>query len=70
MAHKKKKFADSDNSRKAFRWRKRNNCMTHEDIKRDELNGETNHGSKIQALIESGEVKVKIKGSKKVWRGK
>lgn len=62
MAHRKNKpYLDSDNSRQAYRWRKRNGCMTNMDKKRNETYQETSHNSKINALIQSGEVKTKIK---------
>ena len=70
MAHKKNKFLDSDNSRKAYRWRKRNDCMTKADIERESIHSETKHQSKLNALIQSGEIKTKIKMSKLVARGK
>jgi len=61
MAHKKKIYEDYDNSRKAYRWRKKNNCMTKADLEREEKHAEIRHGSKMEALINSGEVKVKVK---------
>lgn len=69
MAHKaNRKYLDSDNSRKAFRWRLRKGCMTSADKKRKEMMETTEHGKKLKALIESGEIKTKIiRGGKKMF---
>lgn len=61
MAHKKKKYDDWDNSRKAFRWRLKHNILTNTDKQRLEKHSEVKHQSKINALIQSGEVRTKIK---------
>ena len=67
MSHS-KKFKDSDNSRSAYRYRVRNNIMTAQDKKRLELNQNTQHGKKLEALIQSGEVRTKIKrGGTKIF---
>ena len=63
MAHKNKKnnVHDNDNSRRAFRYRLRNNCLTENDKKRLETKDQVTHNSKQQALIQSGMVVTKIK---------
>lgn len=61
MAHKQKSFNDSDNSRSAYRWRKKNNLLTKADLEREEIKNNVDHQSKIKSLIESGEIVTKIK---------
>jgi len=61
MAHKSKTYEDSDNSRQAFRYRQRHNLTTNADRKRQEIKDNVDHGSKMRALIESGEIKTSIR---------
>lgn len=71
MAHKNKKFNDNNNSRQAFRWRLKNNRLTEHDKKRLEQKEQVVHNSKQQALIQSGEIKTKIKrGGKEMFNWK
>ena len=70
MAHKIKKYSDSDNSRKAFKWRKKHGLETEADKERIEKTQEVRHGSKMESLIQSGEIRTKIKMSKFIARGK
>ncbi len=62
MAHKiNKKYNDSDNSRQAFRWRQKHGLETKADRERKETKENVDHGSKMRALIESGEIKTSIR---------
>lgn len=71
MAHKqKRKFNDWDNSRQAYRWRKRNNCMTEADKDREYEHSKTEHKKALFDRIQSGEIRTKIKMSKLIARGK
>ena len=61
MAHKNKTYSDLDNSRPAYHWRKKNNKVTKADKEREEIKNNVDPQSKLKALIESGEIKTKLK---------
>lgn len=61
MAHKNKTYEDSDNSRQAFRYRQRHNKETKADRERLETKNQVRHGSKLEALIQSGEIRTSVR---------
>lgn len=61
MAHKNKRYEDSDNSRQAFKYRMRHGTLTKFDLERIAEKERVRHNSKVEALLQSGQIVTKVK---------